>query len=102
MCVCVCLCAGSAEGLSVELSLIRVPVVGENISFSVTVTNRGNIMKTVREYVNAQAKCYDHSPSDTFWEADSIIQLAPHRSMCLFKCVEFMFILGNFYKSDLA
>ncbi|XP_017335577.1 transglutaminase 5, like [Ictalurus punctatus] len=74
---------GSAEGLSVELSLIRVPVVGENISFSVTVTNRGNIMKTVREYVNAQAKCYDHSPSDTFWEADSIIQLAPHRSKVL-------------------
>ncbi|KAF4079144.1 hypothetical protein AMELA_G00189670 [Ameiurus melas] len=66
--------------LSVELSLIQVPVVGENISFSVTVTNHGNIKKTVREYVNAQAKCYDHSPSDTFWEADNIIQLAPHGS----------------------
>ncbi|MCJ8729533.1 hypothetical protein PDJAM_G00107410 [Pangasius djambal] len=74
---------GSAKGLSVELSLIKAPVVGENISFSVTVTNHGSVVKTVREYVNAQAKSYDHSPSDTFWEADNIIQLAPNGSKVL-------------------
>lgn len=85
---CIFSCIGSARGLSVSLSLITVPVVGENISFAVTVTNHGSVLKTVREYVNAQAKHYDCSPSDTFWEADNIIQLAPNGSMCLCeKCV---------------
>ncbi|XP_053353961.1 transglutaminase 5, like [Clarias gariepinus] len=67
----------SAQNLSVKLSLIGVPVLGENICFSVTVTNHSSVSKTLREYVNAQPKHYDHSPLDTFWEAENIIQLAP-------------------------
>lgn len=85
------LCIGSAQGLSVKLSLIKMPLVGENIAFSVTVTNHGGVLKTVREYSNAQAKSYDHSPSDTFWEADNIIQISPYGSMSLCNCVEFIF-----------
>lgn len=71
----------SAQNLSVKLSLIGVPVLGENICFSVTVTNHSSVSKTLREYVNAQPKHYDHSPLDTFWEAENIIQLAPRGSM---------------------
>ncbi|KAF7711609.1 transglutaminase 5, like [Silurus meridionalis] len=73
----------SVKGLSLELNHIKAPVVGENICFSVTVTNHSSVLKTVKEYVNAQAKSYDRSPSDTFWEADNIIQLAPHKSEVL-------------------
>lgn len=80
------------QGLSVELSFINLPVFGETISFLVTVTNCDSVLKTVRENVNAQAKQYYHSPSNTFWEDSNIIQLAPHGSMCLCKCVEFMLI----------
>ncbi|GAA6096150.1 transglutaminase 5, like [Tachysurus ichikawai] len=73
----------SAQGLSVELNLDKRPVVGENICFSVIVTNHDSVQKTVRECVNAQAKRYDRSPSDTFWEADDLIQLSPYGSTVL-------------------
>lgn len=82
----------SAQGFSIELNLDKMPVVGENICFSVTVTNHDSIQKRVREYANAQAKRYDTIPSDTFWEADNFIELSPYGSMCSCKRVEFMFI----------
>ncbi|KAG7326469.1 hypothetical protein KOW79_009870 [Hemibagrus wyckioides] len=68
----------SARGFSVELNLDKMPVVGENICFSVIVTNLDSVQKRVREYANAQAKRYDTIPSDTFWEADNFIELSPY------------------------
>ncbi|XP_030634058.1 transglutaminase 5, like [Chanos chanos] len=68
---------GSSQGLSVSLHLYKVPAVGENISFSVTIANRSNALRTVKEHVNAQAKEYNHSPTDTFWEVHNMVQLAP-------------------------
>uniref|UniRef100_A0A8B9LNC9 protein-glutamine gamma-glutamyltransferase n=1 Tax=Astyanax mexicanus TaxID=7994 RepID=A0A8B9LNC9_ASTMX len=72
-----------SEGLSVMLTLLKAPVMGGSISFSVTVTNKENTPKTVREHVNAQAKSYNHTPSDAFWEAHNTIQLAPNESKVL-------------------
>lgn len=74
---------GSAQGLSVELRLSKVPVVGENIQFSVTVTNHADVQKRVKEEVNAQAKFYDRSPTKTFWTADNLIELSPNESKIL-------------------
>ncbi|KAK2857955.1 hypothetical protein Q7C36_005874 [Tachysurus vachellii] len=73
----------SAQGLSVELNLDKKPVVGENICFSVIVTNHDSVQKNVRECANAQAKRYDRNPSDTFWEVDNLIQLSPYGSTVL-------------------
>ncbi|XP_076870446.1 LOW QUALITY PROTEIN: transglutaminase 5, like [Brachyhypopomus gauderio] len=73
----------SAGGLSVGLHLVNVPVMGEHVTFSVTVTNKDNVRKSVREHVNAQAKSYNSSPSRTLWEARNLIQLAPHESKVL-------------------
>uniref|UniRef100_A0A4W4HQP1 protein-glutamine gamma-glutamyltransferase n=1 Tax=Electrophorus electricus TaxID=8005 RepID=A0A4W4HQP1_ELEEL len=75
--------SSTAGGLSVGLHLCKVPVIGENITFSVTVTNKENIRKSVRELVNAQEKSYNFSPSHTLWEAQNLIQLAPHESKIL-------------------
>ncbi|KAK3556840.1 hypothetical protein QTP70_022278 [Hemibagrus guttatus] len=68
----------SAQSLSVELNLDKMPVVGENICFSVIVTNHDSVQKRVREHANAQAKRYNTVPSDTFWEADNFIDLSPY------------------------
>lgn len=68
----------SPKGLSVSLSLVKVPVDGESISFTVTVTNMTAMPKVVQEHVNAQAKEYNHSPSDTFWESHNVIRVAPY------------------------
>ncbi|XP_062315960.1 transglutaminase 5, like isoform X1 [Osmerus eperlanus] len=68
---------GSAQGLSVSMALLKMPLSGESISFSVTITNMEAIPKVLKEHVNAQAKTYNHSPSDTFWESHSLIQMAP-------------------------
>ncbi|XP_072539448.1 transglutaminase 5, like [Salminus brasiliensis] len=73
----------TAKGLSVMLSLLKAPVMGGNISFSVTVTNKEGTPKTVREHVNAQAKSYNRSPSDAFWDAHNTIQLAANESKVL-------------------
>ncbi|KAL7891538.1 hypothetical protein AOLI_G00010140 [Acnodon oligacanthus] len=75
--------SSSADGLSVKLRLLKAPVIGGNISFSVTVTNLQSTRKTVRQHVNAQAKSYNRNPSDTFWEAHNTIQLAPLESKVL-------------------
>ena len=60
-----------------SLALLKTPVSGESISFAVTVTNMEAVPKVLKEHVNAQAKTYDHSPSDTFWESHGLIQIAP-------------------------
>lgn len=68
---------GSSDGVAVFLMLDKAPVVGEPISFTVNVINKQNVAKTMKVHLNAQAKEYNHSPSDTFWETHGVIQLAP-------------------------
>ncbi|XP_056157840.1 transglutaminase 5, like [Lampris incognitus] len=67
----------SSQGVSVSLSLDKSPVAGEPILFTVTVTNREPVAKVIKENLDAQAKEYNHSPSDTFWETNQVIRLAP-------------------------
>lgn len=69
--------AGSSDGVAVFLMLDKAPVVGEPISFTVNVVNKQNVAKTMKVHLNAQAKEYNHSPSDTFWETHGVMQLAP-------------------------
>lgn len=61
----------------VFLTLDRAPVAGEPISFSVKVVNKHSVAKMMKVHLNAQAKEYNSSPSDTFWEAHGVTQLAP-------------------------
>lgn len=69
--------AGSSDGVAVFLMLDKAPVVGEPISFTVNVVNKQNVAKALKVHLNAQAKEYNHSPSDTFWETHGVMNLAP-------------------------
>ncbi|KAM9409024.1 transglutaminase 5, like [Pholidichthys leucotaenia] len=68
---------GSSKGFFVLLSLDKSPVVGKPISFMVKIVNRHSVAKMMKVHLNAQAKEYNNSPSDTFWENYGIIQLGP-------------------------
>jgi len=59
------------------LTLDKPAVTGEPILFTVKVMNKQNVSKMMKVYLNAQAKEYNHSPSDTFWEDHGAMQLAP-------------------------
>lgn len=63
--------------MEVFLSLDKAPVVGEPIRFTVKVINKQNVAKVMKVHLNAQAKEYNNSPSDTFWETHGAMQLAP-------------------------
>ncbi|CAL8339376.1 unnamed protein product [Lota lota] len=67
----------TSQGVSVTLTLDKAPVAGVPIVFTVTLTNTETVAKKIKEHLNAQAKKYNHSPSDTFWEAQCIVNLAP-------------------------
>uniref|UniRef100_A0A8C4FB90 protein-glutamine gamma-glutamyltransferase n=1 Tax=Dicentrarchus labrax TaxID=13489 RepID=A0A8C4FB90_DICLA len=67
----------SSKGVLVFLNLDKAPVAGEAIRFTVKVINKHSIAKMIKVHMNAQAKEYNHSPSDTFWETQGVIQLAP-------------------------
>ena len=69
--------AATSQGVSVTLTLEKAPVAGVPITFRVTITNKETVAKEIIEHLNAQAKQYNHSPSDTFWEAESVVKLAP-------------------------
>ncbi|KAM9361601.1 transglutaminase 5, like [Symphorus nematophorus] len=69
--------ASSSKGVVVFLSLDKAPVAGEPIRFTVRVINKHRVAKMMKVHLNAQAKEYNHSPSDTFWETHGVIQLAP-------------------------
>lgn len=68
---------GSSEGIKLLLMVDKAPVAGEPIRFTVNVVNKQNVSKTMRVHFNAQAKEYNHSPLDTFWETHGVLQLAP-------------------------
>lgn len=61
----------------VFLTLDKSPIVGEPVSFSVKIMNKQNVAKMLKVHLNAQAKEYNNSPSDTFWENHGVLQLAP-------------------------
>ncbi|MEQ2315858.1 hypothetical protein AMECASPLE_026723 [Ameca splendens] len=69
--------ATAPEGVLVSLTLNKSPASGEPISFLVKAVNKQKIPKVVKVHLNAQAKEYNHSPSETFWEKHGVIQLAP-------------------------
>ncbi|XP_042349937.1 transglutaminase 5, like [Plectropomus leopardus] len=66
-----------SKGVSVSLTLDKAPVAGEPVRFTVKVVNRQNVAKMMRVHLNAQAKEYNHSPTDTFWKSHGVLQLAP-------------------------
>ncbi|XP_059184843.1 transglutaminase 5, like [Centropristis striata] len=68
---------GSSKGMSVSLTLDKAPVAGEPVCFTVKIINKQKITKKMKMHLNAQAKEYNNSPSDTFWETHGVIQLAP-------------------------
>lgn len=59
------------------LFLDKAPVAGEPVGITVKVINKQSVAKMMKVHLNAQAKEYNHSPSDTFWETHGVIQLAP-------------------------
>ncbi|XP_070759334.1 transglutaminase 5, like [Enoplosus armatus] len=66
-----------SKGLLVFLNLDKAPVAGEPVRFTVKVINKQSVAKMMRVHLNAQAKEYYNSPSDTFWETHGVIKLAP-------------------------
>ncbi|XP_034544593.1 transglutaminase 5, like [Notolabrus celidotus] len=68
---------GSSKGVFVILDLEKAPVAGEPVRFSVRIINKQTIPKMMKVHLNAQAKEYHNSPSDTFWETHGVIKLAP-------------------------
>ena len=68
----------------VFLTLDKAPVAGEPVSFIVKVTNKQTVAKVMKVHLNAQAKEYNHSPSDTFWESHGVVELAPREGKFTF------------------
>ncbi|XP_048858409.1 transglutaminase 5, like [Brienomyrus brachyistius] len=87
------------QTLDVSLKLSKVPVAGENINFSVTVTNKANFTRIVGEQVNAQVKEYNRSPVETFWEASQRLKLAPREVAVIHHSIPYVqamqFLLGD-------
>ncbi|XP_072237859.1 transglutaminase 5, like isoform X1 [Leuresthes tenuis] len=75
----------SSKGVVIFLTLDKPPVTGKPILFTVKVMNKQNVSKMMKMHINAQAKEYNHGPSDTFWEDHGVIQLAPTEAIMLQK-----------------
>ncbi|KAF3856603.1 hypothetical protein F7725_017326 [Dissostichus mawsoni] len=67
----------SSGGVLVVLSLDKTPVAGEPVCFTVKVINKQRVAKMMKIHLNAQAKEYNNSPSDTFWETHGVVKLGP-------------------------
>uniref|UniRef100_A0A8C9WYZ8 protein-glutamine gamma-glutamyltransferase n=1 Tax=Sander lucioperca TaxID=283035 RepID=A0A8C9WYZ8_SANLU len=65
----------SSKGVLVFLTLDNAPVAGGPVHFTVKVINKQKVAKKMRLHLNAQAKKYNNSPSDTFWETHGVLQL---------------------------
>ncbi len=68
------------QGFAVSLQLLKPPVVGENISFNVIITNNQAAPKHLKEHVNAQNKEYNRNPTGTFWENHADLEIGPNES----------------------
>ncbi|KAM3621781.1 uncharacterized protein V6R79_015918 [Siganus canaliculatus] len=75
--------ADTPKGVAVTLILDHVPVAGEPIRFTVKVVNNQNVAKRMTLHLNAQAKEYNHSPSDTFWENHGVLKLGPREAKAI-------------------
>uniref|UniRef100_A0A8C1ZWL9 protein-glutamine gamma-glutamyltransferase n=1 Tax=Cyprinus carpio TaxID=7962 RepID=A0A8C1ZWL9_CYPCA len=69
-----------SKGTAVSLQLLKAPVVGENISFNVIITNNEAAQKLLKKHVNAQNKEYNRNPTGTFWEAHDDVKIGPKES----------------------
>ncbi|KAM8867178.1 transglutaminase 5, like isoform 1-T1 [Synchiropus picturatus] len=69
--------AGSSSGATVSLDLDKAPIAGEPINFTIKVVNLQKVSKMMKLHLNAQAKEYNSSPSDTFWEVHGVLHLGP-------------------------
>ncbi|XP_077056001.1 transglutaminase 5, like [Siphateles boraxobius] len=72
---------GVPQGVGVSLQLLKPPVVGENISFIVIITNNMAIPKLLRKHVNAQNKEYNRNPTGAFWEAHDDLKIGPNETV---------------------
>lgn len=83
--------------MAVFLTLDKAPIAGEPVTFNVKVINKQNIAKNMKVHLNAQAKEYNHSPLDTFWETHGIIQLAPMEgTLASVYTVKYLLYLQNY------
>ncbi|RXN04719.1 glutamine gamma-glutamyltransferase [Labeo rohita] len=69
------------KGVTVSLKLLNPPVVGENISFDVVITNNEAAPKQLKKHVNAQNKEYNRNPTGTFWEAHDDVKIGPNKTV---------------------
>ncbi|KAI2663203.1 Protein-glutamine gamma-glutamyltransferase 5 [Labeo rohita] len=71
----------ASKGVTVSLKLLNPPVVGENISFNVVITNNEAAPKQLKKHVNAQNKEYNRNPTGTFWEAHDDVKIGPNETV---------------------
>ncbi|XP_058635095.1 protein-glutamine gamma-glutamyltransferase 5-like isoform X2 [Onychostoma macrolepis] len=69
------------KAVAVSLKLLKAPVVGENISFNITITNNEAAPKQLKKHVNAQNKEYNRNPTGTFWEAHDDVKIGPNETV---------------------
>uniref|UniRef100_A0A8C1E6K2 protein-glutamine gamma-glutamyltransferase n=1 Tax=Cyprinus carpio carpio TaxID=630221 RepID=A0A8C1E6K2_CYPCA len=72
-----------SKGTAVSLQLLKPPVVGENISFNVIITNNEAAQKLLKKHVNAQNKEYNRNPTGTFWEAHDDVKIGPKETVTI-------------------
>ncbi|XP_016424424.1 protein-glutamine gamma-glutamyltransferase 5-like [Sinocyclocheilus rhinocerous] len=73
----------TSEYKTEEVQLLKPPVVGENISFIVIITNNEAAPKLLRKHVNAQNKEYNRNPTGTFWEAHDDVKMGPNETVTI-------------------
>ncbi|KAK2888780.1 hypothetical protein Q8A67_014155 [Cirrhinus molitorella] len=71
----------ASKGVAVSLQLLKPPVVGENISFNITIVNNEATPKVLKKHVNAQNKEYNGNPIGTFWEAHDEVKISPNETV---------------------
>ncbi|XP_073707864.1 protein-glutamine gamma-glutamyltransferase 5-like [Garra rufa] len=73
--------APTCKGTAVSFKLLKPPVLGENISFNITIVNNEAAPKQLKKHVNAQNKVYNRNPTDTFWQVHDDIQIGPNQTV---------------------
>ncbi|XP_073707863.1 protein-glutamine gamma-glutamyltransferase 5-like, partial [Garra rufa] len=71
----------ASKGTAVSFKFLKPPVLGENISFNITIVNNEAAPKQLKKHVNAQNKVYNRNPTDTFWEAHDEVEIGPNETV---------------------
>ncbi|CAB1329861.1 unnamed protein product [Coregonus sp. 'balchen'] len=79
----------TVQSLEVSLKIEKEPRLGENIYLCVTVTNRANVPKVLKEHLNAQTKEDNGSPRNSFWEAHKQFHMAHVQFITRFHTLEY-------------